>query len=127
MANEIVELRRAVIGKHSGGGDRLAFDVLFLYPVVPRVVDHNGVQRALTPGANLPPEVAAYQMISQDEIAAMTAGDLAFHVERGIKQNDGEGLAELLARVRRVYVKRGRFVANASAAYENAGQRYNAA
>ena len=130
MANEIVELRRTVIGKHtSSGADRLSFDALFIYDLSANPIlinEPSPVQYVPSPRSGLPPEVETYGLVNAGELAAFDDGSMAFYIERGVEQLDGETFAALFQRVKRVYAKRARIWDELRTALANSGHRFNA-
>jgi hypothetical protein len=125
VADEILELGRHRIGEHSDGTDRLRFRVLFVYELDPPIATHSGVAYALTSRGNLPPEVSRYRLLTDDEMEKFEVGTSAFW-EEPVDQKKDESLGDALARVRRLYVKRQRFITVARVTYANMGRRHDA-
>lgn len=120
MANEIVELTRETT---EDGVVRVR--ALFLYPLSPPI-QIDGTNVVLTHSDQLPPLVLGYNLVTQQEKAALDAG-AGFFLLEWFEQSPGETLIQLLNRVRAHYTMRGEeFETRWRSALENAGTRYNA-
>lgn len=120
MANRIVELAREPIG-----GGRVAFRLLYLYPVNP-VVEIDGQPVILTPRDELPDGVEDYGLLTGPELTALGNGTGAFRPDR-IKQRSGETPQQVLDRAQRRYAIGLRWLASQRIRYANTGERYDEA
>lgn len=130
MADEIVELRRRVIGEDSNGDDLVSFEVLFLYPVDPPITitpadGGDPIVYPPTPRSTLPDGVVTYQLLTPSELAELDAGTMAFK-QKTIEQLDGQTLAQVRSVAIAAWARVGtKMLSDLRTELANAGRRHS--